>query len=46
MENLKVKEHFPNTKDWCNTATTILRDLIEKHNKLVEEMEKLKAQKQ
>jgi len=46
-DTLKIVENLPNTKDWANTATRILRRLIEKHNKLVEEVEKLKkAQKQ
>lgn len=42
MDNLKINEPLPNTKDWANTATRILRDLIEKHNKLVDEHETLK----
>ena len=41
---LKLLEKLPNTKEWANTATRVLRELIEKHNKLVEEVEKLKKE--
>jgi len=44
MKNLKITEDLPNTKDWANTATRILRELINKHNRLVEEHTKLKNQ--
>lgn len=45
MEKLTVGEKLPNTKDWANSATRILNDLIQKHNKLVDEVEKLKNRK-
>lgn len=44
MSSLKVENHLPNVKNYANTASTILRDLIEKHNKLVDEHEKLKIE--
>ena len=44
MKNLKINDQLPNTKDWANTATRILRELIDKHNKLVDEHEKLKSE--
>lgn len=44
-EDLKIHKHLPDVKEWSNTATHVLRDLIEKHNKLVEELEKLKQEK-
>ena len=38
MENLKINDNLPNTKEWANTATRILRDLIYKHNIVVDRL--------
>ena len=40
--SLKIKEQLPHIDDWANTATRILRELIFKHNALVDEHEELK----
>lgn len=38
MENLKVSANLPNTKEYANTATGVLRDLIHKHNLVVDKL--------
>lgn len=45
MPENKFKVHaknIPNTKDWANTATRVLNELLEKYNKLAEDYQNLK----
>jgi hypothetical protein len=42
-KQLKVTEKLPNVQEFPRAATTVLRDLLEKHNQLVQELEELKS---
>ena len=44
MRDLRLKKDLPNTKEWANTATMVLRELISNYNELVMEVGALKRE--